>query len=338
MVRFFTAMFFVCAAMAAHTATASTLDTIKARGKLVCGTHNGVAGFAEINDQGRWVGFDVDFCRALAAAIFGNGDAVTFVPTTPQQRFAALQSGEIDLLSRITTWSFTRDVKLGFTFAGVIYYDGQGFLVRKDLGITSAKQLDGARICLETGTTTELNLGDYFRTHGMDYKSVVLRTSDDSRTNYLANACDAYSTDVSSLAAIRSTLPNPEDHIILPEVISKEPLGPLVRQGDDQWADIVRWTLMTLIMAEELNITKANVDEMRSTSKNPELRRLLGAEGDFGPALGLSTDWAYNAISAVGHYGEMFDRALGKDTPLGLERQLNAQWKDGGLHYALPLR
>lgn len=337
MVRF-SALFAALWIGSTHLAAAATLESVKERGKLVCGVNTGLTGFSEINDDARWVGFDVDFCRAVAAAVLGDGEAVTFKPTTPQERFAALQSGEVDLLSRNTTWTFTRDVKLGFTFAGVSYYDGQGFMVPKALGVTSAKQLSGARICIETGTTTELNLSDYFRTNGMEYTSVVLRTSDDSRRNYLANACDAYTTDVSGLAAMRSTFPDPDAHIILPEVISKEPLGPLVRQGDDQWADIVRWTLMALVLAEELKITKANVAETAQTSRNPEIRRLLGQEGDFGPALGLTDSWALNAIVAVGNYGEIFERSVGKSTPLGLERDLNGLWSQGGLHYALPVR
>ncbi len=315
-----------------------TLDDVKERGRLNCGIEPGLAGFGVPNNDGVWIGFDVDFCRAVAAAIFGDATAVNFRPLTSAQRFTALQSGEIDVLSRTTTWTFSRDVNLGFEFIGVWFYDGQAFLVNNDLGVSSVLELDGARICVETGTTTELNLADYFRTNGMAFESVVVNSVDEARENYLANACDAHTTDASGLAAVRSTFPDSQAHQILPEVISKEPLSPLVRHGDNQWGDVVRWVRNAVILAEEFLVTAANVTELRERTRNPEIRRLLGAEGQFGFQLGLSNDWAFNVIRLVGNYGEIFDRNLGPKTPLGLERGLNALWNDGGILYAPPLR
>ena len=319
-------------------ASAGTLDDIKAKGHVQCGVTTGLAGFAAPNDAGQWAGFDVDFCRAMAAAIFGDAAKVKYTPTTSKERFTALQSGEIDVLARNTTWTFSRDVNLGFEFVGVNYYDGQGFMVRKSLGVTSAKELDGASVCIQTGTTTELNLADYFRTNGMSYESVVIETSAEGRGVYEEERCDVYTTDASGLAAQRSTMANPSEHIILPEIISKEPLGPLVRHGDNQWGDIARWTLNAMIVAEELGVTAANADEMASNSKNPEILRLLGGEGDMGAQLGLPADWAKNIIKQVGNYGESFERNLGTTTPLALERGLNALWTDGGILYAPPMR
>ncbi len=332
-------LFAAAAATALSTgASAGTLDDIKAKGHVQCGVTTGLAGFAAPDDQGQWAGFDVDFCRAMAAAIFGDAAKVKYTPTTSKERFTALQSGEIDVLARNTTWTFSRDVNLGFEFVGVNYYDGQGFMVRKSLGVTSAKELDGASVCIQTGTTTELNLADYFRTNGMSYESVVIETSAEGRGVYEEERCDVYTTDASGLAAQRSTMSDPSEHIILPEIISKEPLGPLVRHGDNQWGDIARWTLNAMIVAEELGVTAANAAEMASSSKNPEVLRLLGAEGDMGAQLGLPADWAKNIIMQVGNYGETFERNLGTTTPLALERGLNALWTDGGILYAPPMR
>ncbi len=319
-------------------ASAGTLDDVKAKGFVQCGVTTGLAGFGAPNDQGQWAGFDVDFCRAMAAAIFGDAAKVKYTPTTSKERFTALQSGEIDVLARNTTWTFSRDVNLGFEFIGVNYYDGQGFMVRKSLGVTSAKELDGASVCIQTGTTTELNLADYFRSNGMSYESVVIETSAEGRGVYEEERCDVYTTDASGLAAQRSTMSDPSEHILLPEIISKEPLGPLVRHGDNQWGDIARWTLGAMIVAEELGVTSANADEMASTSKNPEILRLLGGEGDMGAQLGLPADWAKNIVKQVGNYGESFERNLGTTTPLALERGLNALWTDGGILYAPPMR
>ncbi len=322
----------------AGTASAGTLDDIKARGELICGVTTGLAGFAAPDDKGEWAGFDVDVCRAVATAIFGDPKKVKFVPTTGKSRFPALQSGEVDMLARNTTWTFDRDVKLGFEFTGINFYDGQGFMVRKDLGVKSGYELDGASVCVATGSTTELNLGDFFRANNMSYTPVVYEKADEIRTAYDANRCDVYTTDRSGLAAQRSELSNPDDHIVLPEVISKEPLGPLVQHGDHQWGDVVRWSLNVMIIAEELGITSANVDDMRASSKNPEIRRLLGVEGEYGPRLGLANDWAYNVIKMVGNYAESYDRNIGPNTPIGLERGVNALWTDGGILYAPPFR
>ena len=324
-------------AFAANAATAATLDDVKARGALKCGTNTGLAGFAAPDANGKWQGFDVDVCYALGAAIFGDPTKVEFTPTTGETRFTALASGEIDVLIRNSTWTFTRDVDLKLDFVAVNYYDGQGFIVSKDLGVTSAKELDGATVCIQTGTTTELNLADFFKANGLNYQPVPIQTEAEARQQFLGGACDAYTTDASGLAAARSTYPNPGNYIILPEIISKEPLGPVVRHGDNQWADIVRWTFYALVEAEELGVTKANIDEMKG-SQNPEVRRLLGVEGDLGKMFGLPTDWAYQAIKANGNYGEIFAATIGEGTPSNLARGLNAQWKDGGLMYAPPFR
>ncbi|MGF1455350.1 MAG: amino acid ABC transporter substrate-binding protein [Alphaproteobacteria bacterium] len=319
-------------------AAAGTLEVVRERGQLLCGVNTGIAGFAEVSNEGVWRGFDVDFCRAVAAAVLGDAAKVRFIMTTPQERFTALQSGEVDLLARNTTWTFSRDTNLGFDFVGVNYYDGQGFITPKALGVSEARQLDGARICVQAGTTTELNLGDWFRTQGLAFETIVIRTFDEVRTNYLAEACDAYTTDISGLAALRATFPDPGAHMILPQTISKEPLGPLVREGDDTWGDVVRWTLFALFLGEELGISRKTAEVLRKTSTNPEVRRLLGTEGTFGGYLGLSDGWAFAILSQVGHYGELFDRSLGKDSVLNLDRGLNRSWKDGGLHYAPPMR
>jgi general L-amino acid transport system substrate-binding protein len=324
-------------AFAASGASAATLDDVKARGSLKCGVNTGLSGFAAPDASGKWEGFDVDICYAVAAAIFGDPSKVEFTPTTGETRFTALASGEIDVLARNSTWTFTRDVDLKLDFVGVNYYDGQGFVVSKDLGVTSAEELDGATVCIQTGTTTELNLADFFKSNGMSYQPVPIQTEAEARQQFLGGACDAYTTDASGLAAARSTYPNAENYVILPEIISKEPLGPVVRHGDNQWADIVRWTFYALLEAEEFGVTAANIDEMKN-SENPEIRRLLGVEGDLGRMFGLEPTWAYDAIKANGNYGEIFASTIGEGTPSNLARGLNAQWEDGGLMYAPPFR
>lgn len=326
------------AGLAATAASAATVDDVKARGKLNCGVTTGLVGFAAPDANGVWEGFDVGVCRAVAAAVLGDGNAVEFVPTTGKTRFTALASGEIDMLARNTTWTFSRDVDLKFEFTGVNYYDGQGFMVPKALGVSSAKDLDGATVCIQTGTTTELNLADFFRANNISYEPVPIETNAEAQQQYLAGACDVYTTDASGLAATRATFEAPGDHVLLPEIISKEPLGPLVRHGDNNWGDIVRWTFNALVTAEELGVTSANLAEMSAGSNNPEINRLLGTEGNLGEMLGLSADWAKNAIGVAGNYGEIFDANIGEATSIGLSRGLNAQWKDGGLMYSPPFR
>jgi general L-amino acid transport system substrate-binding protein len=329
----------VALASTSGVANAGTLEDVKARGELNCVVSTGVPGFAAPDDSGRWSGFDVDFCRATAAAVLGSGDKVKFVPTTGKTRFTVLNSGEGDILYRNTTVTMSRDVDLKLTFLGVNYYDGQGFMVPKALGVTSAKQLDGASVCIQTGTTTELNLADYFRANNMSYEPVTIETNEEGQTNYLAGRCDVYTTDASGLAATRSTFEHPNAHILLPEIISKEPLGPAVRQGDDEWADVTRWVLNVLIAAEEVGITQGNIKGHASTAgKNPSINRIAGTEGDFGAMIGLDKQWAVRAISAVGNYGEIFERNIGVNTPLGLARGLNAQWTKGGILYTAPVR
>ncbi len=319
-------------------ASAGTLDDVRAKGFIQCGVSTGVPGFAFTDDAGNWQGFDPAVCQGVAAAVFGDASKVKYTPTTGKTRFTALASGEIDMLARNTTWTFSRDVDLGFTFVGVNYYDGQGFMVPKALGVTSAKQLDGASVCIQTGTTTELNLADFFRLNNMKYEPVPIETNEEARTNYLAGRCDVYTTDASGLAATRAAFENPGDHVVLPEIISKEPLGPLVRHGDDQWGDVVRWTLNAMINAEEYGVTSANVDDLAKGSDNPDVNRLLGTEGDLGGMLGLDKKWAYNVIKQVGNYGEVYEKFIGANTPIGLERGINAQYKDGGILYAPPMR
>jgi general L-amino acid transport system substrate-binding protein len=326
------------AAAIAGMASAATLDDVKARGELNCGVSTGVNGFSAPDSAGEWQGFDVAVCRAVAAAVLGDPKKVKFVTTTGQTRFTALASGEIDMLSRNTTWTFSRDVDLKFTFAGVNYYDGQGFMVNKALGVSSAKELDGATICIQTGTTTELNLADFFKVNNMTYEPVPIETNAEAQQQYLAGACDVYTTDASGLAATRATFADPENHVLLPEIISKEPLGPLVAHGDDQWAEIVMWTLNALIAAEELGVTSANIEELGKGTNNPEINRLLGNEGDLGAMFGLDNDWAKRAIMVGGNYGEIFASTIGESTPIGLARGLNAQWTQGGLLYSPPFR
>lgn len=326
------------AGLSAGFASAQTMAEVQARGVLNCGVATGVPGFAAPDANGVWQGFDVSICRAVAAAVLDDPMAVTFVPTTGQTRFTALSSGEIDMLARNTTWTFSRDVDLKFTFVGINYYDGQGFIVNRDLGVGSAMELDGATICIQTGTTTELNLADYFRVNNMSYEPVPIETNAEAQQQYLARACDAYTTDVSGLAATRATFADPENHLILPEVISKEPLGPLVRHGDDEWADVVRWVFNALVAAEEYGVTSANIAELATGTDNPEINRMLGSEGELGAMLGLDAEWAIRAITAGGNYGEIFASNIGEQTPIGLARGLNAQWTQGGLLYAPPFR
>jgi general L-amino acid transport system substrate-binding protein len=324
--------------LAAGAASAQTLQEVQDRGTLNCGVNTGLVGFAAPDAEGEWEGFDVAICRAVAAAVLSDPSAVEFVSTTGKTRFTALASGEIDVLARNTTWTFTRDVDLKNEFVGINYYDGQGFMVPRELGVSSATELDGATVCIQTGTTTELNLADYFRANNMNYEPVPIETNSEAQQQYLAGACDVYTTDASGLAATRATFEDPSAHVILPEIVSKEPLGPLVRHGDPEWGDIVRWTLNALIAAEELGITSANIDELAAGTNNPEINRLLGTEGTFGEMLGLDADWAVRALKAGGNYGEIFERHIGESTPIGLARGLNAQWTDGGLLYSPPFR
>ena len=318
---------------------AATLDDVKAAGTLKCGINTGLPGFAYTDDAGNWTGFDVAYCRAMAAAVLGDANAISFVNLTGKTRFPALASGEIDVLSRNTTWTYSRDVDLGFTFVGVNYYDGQGFIGRTALGISSATELDGASVCIQTGTTTELNLADFFRVNGITYEPVPIETNAEARAAYEAERCDVYTTDASGLAATKTTFDDPSAHMVFPEIVSKEPLGPLVRQGDDQWADIARWTLNALITAEELGVTQANVEEMAAAAgDHPEINRMLGTEGSLGEMIGLDARWAVRAIAAEGNYAEIFDRYIGPDSPLGLGRGLNALYTDGGILYSPPFR
>ena len=327
------------AGLAASAAVAGTMDDVKARGKLNCGVTTGLVGFAAPDANGEWQGFDVGVCRAVAAAVLGDPKAVEFVPTTGKTRFTALASGEIDMLARNTTWTFSRDVDLKFEFTGINYYDGQGFMVPKDLGVGSAKDLDGATVCIQTGTTTELNLADFFRSNNISYEPVPIETNAEAQQQYLAGACDVYTTDASGLAATRATFEDPSAHVVLPEIVSKEPLGPLVRHGDNNWGDVVRWSLNALIAAEELGVTSANIAELSAAAtNNPEVNRLLGTEGNLGEMLGLDAEWAKRAIMAGGNYGELFEKNIGENTTIGLARGLNAKWKNGGLIYTPPFR
>ena len=325
----------------AASASASTLDDVKAKGFVQCGVSTGLAGFSAPDDKGEWKGLDSDFCRAVAAAVFGDGSKVKFTPLSAKERFTALQSGEIDVLSRNTTWTINRDTALGLNFAGVTYYDGQGFMInaKKLPGVNSALQLSGAAVCVQAGTTTELNLADYFKSNKMEYNPVVFEKLEEVNAAYDSGRCDVYTTDQSGLYGIRLTLTAPDDHVVLPEIISKEPLGPAVRQGDDQWFHIVRWTYYALVQAEELGITQANVEEMKN-SANPEIKRVLGSEADtkIGTDLGLTNDWVVNIIKATGNYGELFERNVGAGSPLKIARGLNALWTKGGLQYAMPIR
>jgi general L-amino acid transport system substrate-binding protein len=313
----------------------STLNAVKSKGFVQCGVNTGLAGFSQPDSRGEWKGLDVDMCRAVAAAVFGDAKKTRYSPVTTQQRFTALQSGEIDVLTRNTTWTITRDTSLGLNFAGVNFYDGQGFMVPKKLGVTSAKQLNGATICVQPGTTTELNLADYFRANRMSFKPVVIDKLEEVNNAYFSGRCDVLTTDVSGLVSVRgSRAPNPADHVILPEVISKEPLGPVVRHGDDQWFDIVKWSLNAMIEAEELGLSSKNIDQQMS-STNPSIQRFVGATGDIGKMLGIDNRWAYNIVKQVGNYGESFEENL---KPLGFDRGVNELWTKGGILYAPPLR
>ena len=324
------------AGLAATVASAGTLDDVKARGVLNCGVNTGLVGFAAPDANGNWSGFDVAICRAVAAAVLGDPTKIKFVPTTGETRFTSLASGEIDMLARNSTWTFKREADLKLNFVGVNYYDGQGFMVAKKLGVSSAKELGGATICVQTGTTTELNLADYFKSHNMKYTPISIKSDAEGKQQFLAGACDAYTTDASGLAALRATFEAPQDFVILPEIISKEPLGPVVRQGDDQWASVVRWTLFALIAAEDYGVTSANLEELSKGTDNPEINRLLGSEDNLGAMLGLDKLWAKRAIAVAGNYGAIFEATIGSSTPIGLARGLNAQWTKGGLMYAIP--
>ena len=325
----------------ASAAFAGTLDDVKAKGFVQCGVNTALAGFSAPDDKGEWTGLDVDFCRAVAAAIFGDGTKVKFTPLSAKDRFTALQSGEVDILSRNTTWTIGRDTALGLNFAGVTYFDGQGFMInaQKLPGVNSTLQLSGASVCVQSGTTTELNLADYFKANNLEYNPVVFEKVEEANAAYDSGRCDAYTTDQSGLYAIRLTLAAPGDHVVLPEIISKEPLGPAVRQGDDQWFDVVKWTYFALLNAEELGITQANVEEMKN-SPNPEIKRVLGVEAEtkIGTDLGLTNDWVVNIIKATGNYGEIFEKNVGAGSPLKISRGINALWTKGGLQYGVPIR
>jgi len=333
---------------AASMANAGTLDDIKAKGFVQCGVSQGLIGFSNPDAQNNWTGMDVDFCKAVAAAIFGDANKVKFSPLSAKERFTALQSGEVDLLSRNTTWTMSRDTSLGLKFAGVMYYDGQGFMVKKSLGVDSALKLDGATVCTNTGTTTELNLADYFKSHNMKYQVVAIEDANQVRQAYDEGRCDIFTTDQSGLYAERLQTKNPEEHVVLPEIISKEPLGPVVRQGDDAWFNVVKWTYYALLTAEEFGITQANVDDMVKAASepngNPELKRIFGIKNEdgsaagFGTGIGLNEEWIVQIIKGVGNYGEIFERNVGVNTPLKIARGKNALWKDGGLQYAPPIR
>lgn len=314
-----------------------TFDAVKSKGFVQCGVSTGLPGFSNPDDKGNWQGMDVDVCRAVAAAVLGDASKVKYIPLTAKERFTALQSGEIDLLSRNTTWTQTRDTQLGLNFAGVNYYDGQGFMVSKSLGVKSALELDGAAACIQSGTTTELNMSDYFREHKMSFTPVVFDTSDQTVKGFEAGRCDVLTSDQSQLYALRIKLADPNSAMVLPEVISKEPLGPVVRQGDDLWFNIVKWSLNAMITAEEIGLTSANIDSMKD-GNNPNVNRFIGKEGPKGQGLELSDDWAYQIVKQVGNYGEVFDRNVGSGSPLKISRGVNALWNKGGFLYAPPMR
>ncbi|MGE0210314.1 MAG: amino acid ABC transporter substrate-binding protein [Parvibaculaceae bacterium] len=319
-------------------ASAATLDDVKSKGFVQCGVSQGLIGFSNPDEQNNWTGLDVDFCRAVAAAIFNDVSKVKFTPLSAKERFTALQSGEVDILSRNTTWTMSRDTQMGLKFAGVMYYDGQGFMVKKDLNVDSATKLDGASVCTQTGTTTELNLADYFRSTNMKYQVVAFEKNEEVLKAFVEGRCDVYTTDQSGLYAERLKVADPATIVVLPELISKEPLGPVVRQGDDQWFNVVKWTYYALVNAEELGLTQANIDEQKSSSTNPEVKRFVGAEGEFGASLGVSNDWAYQIVKLVGNYGEIFEKNVGMGSKLQIERGKNALWSKGGLQYGMPIR
>jgi general L-amino acid transport system substrate-binding protein len=330
--------------LVASSAVAATLDDVKKKGFLQCGVSQGLIGFSNADEQNNWTGLDVDFCRAVASAIFNDPKAVKFTPLSAKERFTALQSGEIDVLSRNTTWTMSRDTSLGLKFVGVMYYDGQGFMVnpaalkqKTGVDVKSAADLNGASVCTQTGTTTELNLADFFRSKNMTYEVVAFEKNEEVLKAYQEGRCDAYTTDQSGLYAEKLKLPDPAAHVVLPEIISKEPLGPVVRQGDDGWFNVVKWTYFALLNAEELGVTQANVEEQKS-STNPEIKRLLGGEGDFGKGIGLENDWVVRIVKGTGNYGEIFERNVGENTNLKIARGKNAVWSKGGLQYAPPIR
>jgi general L-amino acid transport system substrate-binding protein len=329
--------FALAAGLSTGAANAQTLKTVKDRGLLSCGVSQGLPGFSAPDDKGNWTGLDVDVCRAISAAIFNDPSKVKFVPLSAKDRFTALQSGEIDVLSRNTTWTVSRDTSLGANFTGVTYYDGQGFLVKKSLKVNSALELNSASVCVQTGTTTEQNLADYFKGNNMKYEVIAFGSADETVKAYESGRCDVFTTDVSQLYAQRLKLANPADHAVLPEVISKEPLGPMVRHGDDQWFDIVKWTLFAMVTAEEMGVTQKNVDEMAKSDK-PDFKRVFGTDGNLGEQLGLTKDWVSRIVKAVGNYGESFDRNVGAGSPLGIARGLNQLWNKGGIQYAPPIR
>lgn len=314
-----------------------TLDIVKERGNLVCGITTGVPGYSAPDSNNVWRGFDIDVCRAISSAIFGDSDKIEYRSLSAKERFTALQSGEIDVLSRVTTWTMSRDTSLGLNFAGVNYYDGQGFMVSRNSNINSLPELNGAAICVQSGTTTELNLADYFRKNSLDYELITFDRNEQASAALESGRCDSFTSDQSQLYALRTKFANPEDYLVLDELISKEPLGPVVRHGDDQWLDIVKWSLLAMVNAEELGVTSANVDQQKS-SNNPNVKRLLGVEGEFGNAIGLGNDWAYNIIKLVGNYGESFEKNLGAGSPLNISRGYNALWFNGGLQYGHPIR
>ncbi|WP_028301455.1 amino acid ABC transporter substrate-binding protein [Oceanospirillum beijerinckii] len=323
--------------MAGTAFSSTTLNAVKERGYVQCGVTTGVPGYSNPDDKGNWKGMDVDVCRGVAAATLGNADKVKYIPLNAKERFTALQSGEIDMLSRVTTWTLTRDSSLGLNFAGVTYYDGQGFMINKDLGVKSALELDGASLCIQSGTTTELNAADYFRANNMQFEPVVFDTADQTVKGFEAGRCDVLTSDQSQLYALRIKLANPNGAMVLPEIISKEPLGPVVRQGDDGWFNIVKWSLFAMVNAEEMGLTSSNIDG-KMKKPDPAIDRFVGKEGIKGSGLGLSDDWAYQIVKQVGNYGEAFDRNLGMSSPLKIERGLNALWNKGGLQYAPPIR
>jgi general L-amino acid transport system substrate-binding protein len=338
MKRFVRALFAAAATMViAGLAQAGTLDTVKQRGSLNCGANGQLPGFGLPDAQGNWTGLDVDLCRAIAAAIFNDANKVKFVPLTAKDRFTALQTGDVDVLVRNTTWTLLRDTQLGLNATGVNYYDGQGFIIRKSAKVNSALELNDATICVQQGTTTELNLADYFRANRMRLRSVTFATLDEAVRAYETDRCNAFTTDASGLYSVRLKLAKPDEHVVLPEIISKEPLGPFVRHGDDQWFDLVKWVHFAMLNAEELNVNKANVDEQMK-SDNPEIKRMLGTEDNFGERLGLSKDWVYRIVKLVGNYGEVFDRNVGQGSQLRIARGLNALWTKGGVQYAPPIR
>ena len=327
------------AALGATASSAATLDDVKAKGFVQCGVNTGLPGFASPDNAGAWTGLDIDYCKAVAAVVFGDATKVKFTPLSAKDRFTALQSGEVDLLARNTTWTMSRDTQMGLTFAGVNYYDGQGFVVKKALGVASALKLDGASVCVQSGTTTELNLSDYFAANKIKFTPVVFEKVDEVNAAYESGRCDAMTTDQSGLYAYRLTFQVPDDHVVLPEIISKEPLGPVVRAGDVQWLNIVKWTTYALVEAEEYGITSKNIDDLKKTSTNPSVKRILAADDSkFGEPMGVSNDWAYQLIKQMGNYGEIFERNVGAGSPLKIARGVNALWSKGGLQYAPPIR